>query len=77
MAKRKYKSQLMVPGANSTMYEMRFEIAKKLEYINDETPNETWWDNLTPMQQSTVNGQVTKLLVMKAQKDMMDGKFKH
>lgn len=74
--KRKKNKPIMVPGAQSKMQEMRYEIGKKLGYVN--LPYEDdWWNNLTQMQQSEINGHVTKLLIMKAQYDMAHGTFKH
>lgn len=61
---------------NPRLHEMRYEIAKKMGYL-DLSYQDTWWDNLTPIQQSEVNGQATKLLIMKAQYDMLNGRFKH
>ena len=74
--KKKYNKPIMIPGAQSKMQEMRYEIAKKLRYV-DLSHGNNWWENLTPMQQSEINGQVTKLLIMKAQYDMINGTFKH
>lgn len=69
MTKKKWKKPIMVPAASGTMEEMRFEIAKQKGYAT--VKNMDWWDNLTPMQKSEVNGVVTKLLVIKAQQDFM------
>lgn len=76
MAKKSRSSNkpIMVPEAGGRMYEMRYEIAKKLGYTNLEL-HENWWDVLTPIQQSEINGVVTKLMIEKAKIDMMKGMF--
>lgn len=73
MTKKKWSKPILVPEAKDTMHEMRYEIAKKLGYIVINADD--WWEALTPMQKSQVNGTVTKLMVAKAQMDMMQGKF--
>jgi len=69
------KKKIMVPGAQNKLEQLRFEIAKKLNYISGDEDN--WWESMTKAQQSEVNGQVTKMMVMKAQIDMVNGNFKH
>lgn len=63
----------MIPEASGRMQEMRYEIAKKLGYIA--TESEDWWDSLSRMQQSEVNGIVTKFMIENAKRDMKKGVF--
>lgn len=74
MAKKKWKKPILVPEAENRMHEMRYEIAKKMGYIVVNADD--WWEALTPIQKSQVNGMVTKMMVAKAQMDMMEGKVK-
>lgn len=69
--KKPYKSKIDTSGK---MHQIRYEIAKKLGYI-DLAFGDNWWDALTNKQKSEIQGIVTKLLVTKAQVDMKDGKF--
>jgi hypothetical protein len=77
MAKRKnYSKGLMVPGAEDTMTDLRLAITKQLGYFDVSNPD-SWWDMLAPAQKSEVNGIVTKMMVEKAKRDMIAGKFQH
>lgn len=69
MTKKKYKKPILVPGAESKMNELRYEITKAKGWLDVST--EDWWGILSPMQRSIVNGEVTKMMVVKAQRDMM------
>jgi hypothetical protein len=73
--KKKRKNPILIPEAQERMQEIRFEIAKKLQYVD--TYQEDWWEKLNATQKSKINGYVTKLLVSKAQVDMINGDFKH
>lgn len=75
MKKKNYKKPIMIPEAESKMYEMRYKIVKKLGYLVVNADD--WWEALTPAQKAEVNGIVTKLMVEKAKRDMMQGFFKH
>lgn len=70
MAKKKYKKPILVPGAETKMHEMRYEITKAKGWLDIST--EDWWGALSPMQRSIVNGEVTRMMVMKAQMDFMN-----
>ncbi|MNJ90315.1 Small, acid-soluble spore protein, alpha/beta type [compost metagenome] len=71
MAKKKQK--IMIPEAAEKMQEMRYEIAKKLGFIVADSEN--WWESLSRMQQSEVNGIVTKFMIENARRDMRKGLF--
>ncbi|MDF2533850.1 MAG: hypothetical protein K0R18_7 [Bacillales bacterium] len=75
MAKKKYNKPIMIPEASDRLQQLRCEIAKKLGYTI--TCDENWWDILKPLQQSEINGMVTKMMVQKAKMDMMNGTFLH
>jgi hypothetical protein len=68
MAKKKYKKPIMVPGAEDKMHEMRYAITKQMGWLVINADD--WWEVLTPMQKSQVNGMVTKLMVEKAKRDL-------
>ncbi|AEO93525.1 gp266 [Bacillus phage G] len=74
MAAKKKKKQILVPEAEEKMHELRYQIAKRLGYIVVNA--EDWWEELTPMQKSEINGHVTKLMIDKAKMEMMNGNFK-
>lgn len=69
MAK-KWKKPILVPGAAGKMQELRYQITKQYGWL-DVSAGDQWWERLNPKQQSTVNGMVTKMMVAKAQEDMM------
>ena len=71
MAKKKRNNKpILVPEAAEKMHEMRYMIAKQMGYLVVNA--EDWWEVLTPRQKSEVNGMVTKIMVEKAKRDIID-----
>lgn len=54
--------------------QIRYQLALKRGFISA-SEDSNWWDTLTNSQKSIIQGDVTKLLITKAQTDMRDGKF--
>lgn len=68
------KKSKLKPEIRSEVLQMRFQLALKLGYIKTPVADD-WWDTLTNHQKSMIQGQVTKLMIAKAQTDMMNGSF--
>lgn len=69
MKKKKWKKPILIPEAEKKLNQLRYEVAKKLGLIR--INEEDWWEALTPMEKSKVNGEVTKLMIANAQIDFM------
>lgn len=68
------KKSKLKPEIRNEVLQMRFQFALNLGYIQPPV-SEDWWDTLNNSQKSIIQGQITKLMVAKAQTDMMNGKF--